>query len=643
MTDSRSERAARPLLTAIAVRLGQHTALYSSGFFAVLVLGIVNVAVLTRLIEPGPFGRLAVLLTFSAMLTIVYNLGSLQGTLRRVWGAGDDETYDGEGVGEEVDRPRALGTAVGLTTLIGLICTGAISLEAPEVARLLTGDSGDAWLVTLAAIGGALGSVWRLVSNIPRYERRPAAFAVLQNVRPLFVLGLAIPLVVGGWGIEGVLIGTSAGTAAAVLVGLAASWHSMRLAFDWGEARAIIVAGAPVMPLVVSFWVIQSADIWVLAHFASEDDVGIYRAASRIGALASYFVAAFLMSWTPLRGTSMFAAAEQLGGPIGFGSVMFTYFTFASLFLLVGLVAGVGVLVRILGPEYASAEPLIPLLALGFVAHGTYIVTYRTVRFARRRGAYVVVAILAAFVFIGAGALLTPPLGGYGTALAQVIAFAAASGVLLVLAWRGPHPLPVEWGNVLRAALAAALCIGATRAASGAGDAVGTLVNLAAIVAYPVLLHATGTMPRTHLQPLANVIRGLISPRRERAAATAGLERVSPEDRALLESLLRERRAPAEAAKDLGFTEVDLNRRFLNALRTATEREEPTEHEDELATYLLDSRSVAERDHEARRLWALGIDPYDIAELEATRDALSRLPDAAWRNGAAVPAPSSYS
>src|SRR5689334_9545406 len=71
----------RGVLTALAARFGRDTAIFAATSAAGLGLGLLTAVVLTHLMTPSAYGRLAVLLVFSSLLTTLYNLGSLQGTL----------------------------------------------------------------------------------------------------------------------------------------------------------------------------------------------------------------------------------------------------------------------------------------------------------------------------------------------------------------------------------------------------------------------------------------------------------------------------------------------------------------------------------------------------------------------------------
>jgi hypothetical protein len=85
-------------LTRLGVRFGRHTATYASGSAVSLVLGFASFAILTRFLAPDEFGVLAVLLLFSALLTVLYPLGLLQGAFAWVFGSsGEEETDDSRG------------------------------------------------------------------------------------------------------------------------------------------------------------------------------------------------------------------------------------------------------------------------------------------------------------------------------------------------------------------------------------------------------------------------------------------------------------------------------------------------------------------------------------------------------------------
>jgi hypothetical protein len=365
--------------------------------------------------------------------------------------------------------------------------------------------------------------------------------------------------------------------------------------------------GLPFVPLIVSFWVIHNVDLFILSDVAPSSEVGLYRVASRIAAVASYFLSAFLMAWTPLRRTSLFIAAEEETEG-GIRSTIVTYFALGSMGLLVVLATGADALIHVAGPAYANAAGLIPVLGLAFVAYGAFVVTYRAVRFPNRRRTYVLLAAAAAVVFLVAALLLTPPLGGYGAALAPVIAFTLATAALVLCSSRGPAPLRFD-PRIAGAVALAAVCI---LVSVLLGDLVGParpLLDFAALVSYPLGIVALGILPVDHLAPLGRMtwsaLRGLSGGGGRPVLDLGGLE---AEQRRLL--LLA-----AQGDLATGESPGEQERTLVRGLRRLCELEEGS-LDAEIGTYLLSRGSAADRDAAARQLRDAGVSALELDRIE---------------------------
>ena len=628
------------LSTAVATALGRHTAIYAASSSVGLVLQLVNLGVLTRYLSPSEFGKLGIALVASALLTVLYNLGFLQGALSWTFGAAEEAELDVERRRGATDKPRALGTGLILTTLVAAAGT-AIVVALHAIAPGFLGSL-DTTLVLLVAASGAAGALWRLVVNIPRFELRPLAFALLNTARPVIVLGISLPLVMAGHGVSGVLAGTAAGTALTTVIGLIVSRHSIRLQFSSEDLRGMAALGGAFVPIIAAFWVIQNVDLVILSGFASHADVGLYRTASRIGGCLSYLVSAFLMAWTPLRNTPLFAAAEGLTGESRMAALTTTYFALACFAALLVLAVGAEALVRVAGPAYEDAAPLIPLLGLAFLAYGAFIVIYRGVRMPGRRRAYPQMAVASACVFVVVALALTPAFGAYGAAVAPTIGFLTGSAGLLWLAHRTGSTAPFEWRRILTAAAVAAVCILAARVLEKPGGAWAVAAPLAAVAAYPLLLLATGVVSRQELRLMAGVARRAVAPAGMRTDLTPRLQRLSTNDRLLLRLLACDGASAAEAATATEMGPADAARRLVSLLRELADLPRGDRERDLWLGALLTSDEPAD-EHEARtrRLVRAGLSEAEIESLADTLQQLRFQPPEAWgrelATGAATP------
>ena len=273
---------------------------------------------LTRFLSPPEFGQLALLVAFAGLLTLAYNLGSLRGAMRTVFGGGggddDDDDDDDEDAPREGQTRRALGTALLLTAFVGGLGTLLLWALAPSVASLLIGQDEARQSVLWAAFAAGFAAVWRVASTVTRRERRPKTYVFLHLSRPALILAATVPLVAAGGGVEGAVLGLALGTGAAAAIALAATHSSYRVAFSLEDATTIARKGAPYIPIVLSFWTIQNAGIFLLSRYASFSEVGFYRVAAGVAMVASLAVVAFMRASGPLRREPIHAAVEEERG-----------------------------------------------------------------------------------------------------------------------------------------------------------------------------------------------------------------------------------------------------------------------------------------------------------------------------------------
>ncbi|MBA2256210.1 MAG: hypothetical protein H0W05_03260, partial [Thermoleophilaceae bacterium] len=126
-------------------RVGRHTGIYGAGQAGSLLFGLATLAVLTRFLDPTAFGQYALYYFFAGLLSLLYTLGWVRGSLLWVFGGGggdddddDDEDDSGRAVTSAEDKRRALGSAIVLVALIALLGTLVVAALAGPLAELLT-------------------------------------------------------------------------------------------------------------------------------------------------------------------------------------------------------------------------------------------------------------------------------------------------------------------------------------------------------------------------------------------------------------------------------------------------------------------------------------------------------------------------
>jgi O-antigen/teichoic acid export membrane protein len=625
----------------LGARLTRDTGLYTSGAFAGFVLAVINVAVVTHYLSPSEFGQLALLLFFAALTTIVYNLGTLQGTFMWVFGATGDEDVDDDDDAGARDKRKGLGTGFLITLAICAAGTAVIALFSSQFASLVLGDSSDGDLIVIAAASGAAGALWRFTTNVLRLERRPYAYVGFSMVRPVLVIGITIPLVATGHGVSGAIAGTAIGSVAAVPIVLLATWKSYALALDRDDLKMILRRGAIFIPVVASFWIAQNVDLYALSRFASDADVGLYRLAGRIASFIHYFSSALFMAWTPLARTLTFRAAEKEHSREVIGGTMLTYFVLGGMLLILGLTVTADGLVRIAPSSYEDAAPLVPLLGGAFLAHGLLVAVYRVARFPGKRTYYVISAIVSAAVFIGLSFVLIPWLGATGAALSVIGGFLFAALGMTYLSQHGPRPVAIDYPRITGAILIAGVCLVLAR---GAGSLAGDWQPLAEVIAlllYPVLLSVTGVITRDQRHQIRVVLKQALSRHRADPETERRLRALDKEDLAELEmATVGGWALDTIAASDPGTEPSEISIRLVRSLRRVAGIDGTSEHDERIGEFLFSDLAVAERDAISRALLSSEVDAGELHTLERTMESLQKLPKSFWdeldaeRNGA---------
>ena len=622
-----------------AARLGRSYSVLGSGFGAGLALSLITTIIVTHFVSVQSYGELALYLFVGSFVTIVCNMGSLQGTFGLVFGVSGDENGD-----FDLDRPldqagrdprRLLGTGLTLTLIVSTTAASLVWVLAGPISTLLPHNPDGPELVRLAGLSGAMGALWRLQSNFLRYARRPVAFAITQAARPGFALVITAILVISGDGVRGVLIGLAVGTFIALLLALALSHRDIRPAFSFRDSREIMGHGKHLIPLIMSYWTVQHADVYVLSLWAGPATVGVYKLASTLSRMASYGVSAFTMSWGPLLHSPLAAAVERERGRQNQGAVTVGTYALIAAFVILAMGLLGDYLVKIAPHSFGSAADLIPLLALVPIGRGWFVVCYQTADFGKKRFWFVTMGATAGVLFLVSTSLLVPLLGAYGAGLAGVIAFYVPSTVYLVLSQHGGAPLPLPWRQILGGPIIAAGLLLGFYAVAPSGPARAVLIAVP-LLAYPALLLLIGALPREPLRRLLHPAALWSRWQHRNDKLRARLEALSLGDRQLVDDLLRKRRPVAEVAAECGELELTILTRFGAVLKAVAGVAEGSVPSEGTARFVLFVGPAAQRQARGKALIEDGVDPLALDRLEETA---RQLRQKRWRRVGAVPAP----
>jgi O-antigen/teichoic acid export membrane protein len=440
MSGARPDRPFRDLI-------GQ-TFIYGVGNAALSILGVVLVPLYTHHLTPAEFGLLALVLAVSGLLTSVYDLGMMNAVGR--W------YFDTRAA---IDAPAALRlmatTAQSVLLIHGGVLTLALWALADPVSKAVTGTSGHAGLFRLVCLTLLANAMTIVPLTLVRMEERAGYFMLLTGLRFGGALALNIILVVWlRWGVYGILLGNAV-MAGALIVSLAPEFGRILGTRISGRlARQMLAFALPYLPVLVSGWLIDSSDRYLLERLTSREDVGFYALGGRVAQVAQLAVATFAMGWAPLR----YRIYERPDAKEVYGRLT-SYFVIAAGTLAVALSVVAREVVSVVAPpSYAPAAAVVPPLALAYAVYGMFILMLTGMGVTRRTAPMTGISVAAALLNVGLNLLLIPRYGMLAAAYTTVL----ANFVLAFGAWhfsQRVYPIPQDWALMLRVLVAGAAVV----------------------------------------------------------------------------------------------------------------------------------------------------------------------------------------
>lgn len=601
-------------------------------------------------LEPADFGRLGLLLFGSGLLTLVLTLAVKQGTIRRTFGGDDDDDEEDE---DEV-APGVLSQTPGRTISVGLVAIAAVgalsvalaALFADQIALGLLRDHSAGELVIWAAVAGASDAVNKLASILIWLERRPYPYIAVEATRPLLTLAIVIPLLSSGQGLEAAIMGYALAGIVSAIVSVAVLWPSITPTFSIGETLKSYRAGAVRVPIVLSFWTVGYADVFILSKYLDATDLGVYHLASRAGFLVSFFPAAYRVALRPLRRTTTYRALHK---EYGFGTargLQLGYYLLMLVGVLLAITMLARVVVRVAPASYRDAAELIPFLAAGFVAPTTFRMVQKSVQFANKRNWFIGGVVGGALLFIGLTIALVGPLDAKASGIAMILAFLPGMALTVYRSQTGDRPIELPVRPTAIALGLAIAAVGAFELARPPGIVAEAALAVALIVAWAAGVFTLGAVPTHHRAALRDMVRVFSGrvPRFDTRAALAGLQ---PEQRVALHRAIVLREAPELAAAGFGNPDNPPPKRLVRALRRAAIHcggEIAWRGSDDIALglYLFGDGSTAQRDLVQRELVA-GTGRERVFEVELLEGLLEDLAVASpevWSEALGEEAPS---
>ncbi len=187
--------------TLFAIPFVQNVAKFQIGTTILIATGFVSSIIYARLLGVEQFGLYAVVSAFTGLITIITRFGqetTLTTFLPEAFGRKDTQ-----------DIARALRYFIQSTAL-SLVLYAILFIWAPQLAHLFQGNPQIGILARFLIINTMLQSPAVVAFLVLQMNRQVGLVTILEDTRAILQVGLGTFLILRGYGLEGVLIGTTA-------------------------------------------------------------------------------------------------------------------------------------------------------------------------------------------------------------------------------------------------------------------------------------------------------------------------------------------------------------------------------------------------------------------------------------------------
>jgi O-antigen/teichoic acid export membrane protein len=487
--------------------LARETMIYGLGVVLTRAVSFMMLPVYTRYLTPTDYGVLQLVQMVLDVTAILLSAGLTSGVLRFYLKA------------ESEDERRAV-VSSAFFMLCGLNALGGLGLaaSATRIADLFLSGAGPegSLLLRIVSVTFFLEAFVAVPLLLLQVRRLAGWYMAASLTRLLLQLTLNIILVVVlGWGVKGVLIGT---LCANLVVGGTLTFWMLRqtgLRMRRSAIRDLRRFGVPYQIATAGSFILTFGDRFFLQHYHGLAAVGLYGLAYQFGFLLhSLGPVPFFRAWSPHR----LALASE---PREIRDRSYNESFLHLNLILISLAAGIAIFIRptltiLSAPEFWPAAAFVPLIVAAFVlqvwtdAVNLGIEVSEQTRFASLSVWISVVVILVLYT------LLVPPFAGMGAALATMLSMAVRFGCTLRFSQQ-LWPVSWHWAPQLRLAAYGAAVVVASVVLTPTGilPQLGLGVLLFAVYAACVWTDTLGPDLRAR-------VRGWVSsPRRTLAAFTS--------------------------------------------------------------------------------------------------------------------------
>ncbi|MCR5234007.1 MAG: lipopolysaccharide biosynthesis protein [Lachnospiraceae bacterium] len=384
---------------------------YFYGNFVVLLLGLVQLPLTTRVLKTDEYGKTTM---FTTAVTVIYIFAIL----------GLDQAYIRYFYKEGVNRKTLFLQCLIPPFALIILLTFVYTVFSDVFNVFLFGETGISVIIPVVAY--TVISVFErfLFLNI-RMDQNGVLYSnlnILSKVLNVSFIILFARIMGSNFRVVMYAMTLSLGTVTLITgIRYLIVTRKEKLSRHDISEKELLVYGIPFIPMLLMEWLLSSMDKWSIKIFNDFSETGIYGSAMQIMTIILTVKITFVAFWSPVAMEKYETVSDEECRT--FFADMFDKVQFLCMCAAFGLTIFRGVIVLILGKDYREAIAIIPFLTLMPILSIMFEMTGQGVKFVGKIKYFNYASLAAIICNLIGNRLLVPSFRGIGAALATAVTY----------------------------------------------------------------------------------------------------------------------------------------------------------------------------------------------------------------------------
>lgn len=392
-------------------KLAKNTILYTIGTLLPQAAAFILLPIYTRFLTPSDYGVLSSIQVVNSVLVIFYTLAIDKAIYRLYFDFKTDK-----------EKKDFLGTIfIGITTSV-IVITSLLFMFPGILGNIYKNITFYPYM-SLGVIASSLAT-FAIIPRSVYFVQEKANRYILISLSEFFLRNafIVVFVVFLSKGVAGYLQGRLIGSAVLVPIFLFLTFRQINFTFNLTALKESLKFSVPILPMIVSAWVMSAIDRVFIERYFDTHDVGIYSLGYRIAMLVTVVSGSFYKAYNPY----YFKTATTESKIIALPKLKKTNTIFVlSVIVSSSLIAlfSKEAIQLFFDTRYYGAYQIVSIVSLSFAISACGSIFYLAIYQEKKTLFLMYVNIVGALVNIGFNFLLIPKFGVNGAAWATVITY----------------------------------------------------------------------------------------------------------------------------------------------------------------------------------------------------------------------------